>query len=206
MRKLLVVAALLVAASSVVAPRATAQSTYFTRHSKWYGGVGVGAGMFTLTCDANCPGDNTSSNVVVLHLGRHFSPAFRAEVGVQHQPGTEGDRAHLSALSAGVAYYVIPNLYVRAAVGSLNVAVEDTTGVTEGSSGLGGTVGAGYDVFLGSTFALTPYVNYVKGSFSTLDRSAAANNGATVTTKGSVTGLNFGVALTWRRKGRNTGY
>jgi hypothetical protein len=157
-----------------------------------YFAIGGGVGNFTLDCDAGCAGDPLSSSAFGLVFGRQFGARWRFELGGWMQKNSD-KVADLTTLSGGAAVYLVGNLYVRGAATYNRVSVEDTNATFEGSGGPGFTVGAGYDLFIGDRTAITPFVNYVSASLSTIDISAPG--GAASTTSGSVNALNFGVTI-----------
>ncbi len=163
-----------------------------TRSSGGYFAIGGGAGRFALDCDAGCAGDDLNSSAFGLVLGRQFGARWRFELGGWMQKNSDMV-ADLTTLSAGAAVYLVGNLYVRGAATYNRVSVEDTMATFEGTGGPGFTVGAGYDLFLGDRTAITPFVNYVSASLSTIDMSAPG--GVTGTTSGSVKALNVGVTI-----------
>lgn len=184
----------LLAAAWCAAPLA-AQDIFFTRRTGGYSGLGLSGGNFKLTCDSGCSGDQRSSTGAALLLGRHFGPRVRGEVVVQYQSNSETS-SNAFTITGGAAVYLIGGLYVRGGVSYLRTSVEDTTGTFDGGGGPGFQVGAGYDLYLGRTFALTPYVNFTTGTISKLERTLGAT---TVTTSGSLRALQFGVAASFLR-------
>ena len=190
MRTLQIVAvAALVAAPSA---RIEAQDLFALHRTDFYILLGGGSGNFTFTCDdPACPGGSRNSGDFAFVLGYHIKPRFRLEVTAHNQ--REGDIGnHLIANSAGAAVYVWRNLHVRGAATWLTPSVGDVTGSYEGK-GKGFLAGAGYDLTFGHMFSLTPYVNYGSGSLPTVDRTQLG--GATSSTAGKVTQLNFGAGL-----------
>jgi hypothetical protein len=179
-------------AALAAATRLNAQHLELVRASGAYSALGLGGGNFKLTCDSGCTGDQLSASDIVLLLGRQFGARLRAEVGAHFQRNTD-QSSDVFTGSAGMAFYLVGNLYVRGAATYVRVSVEDTSGTFEGTGGPGFSVGAGYELFLGDRMALTPYVNFASASLSKIDRTVPG--GTTVTTAGTVHALNFGVSL-----------
>ena len=101
------------------------------------------------------------------------------------------------AASAGVAVYVVGNFHVRAGVAYFHTSVEDSTGSYDGKGSPGILAGAGYDLYLGRAFALTPYVTFLTGTLSHLDRTPLGS--PTISTSGKVRAVNFGVSASFIR-------
>jgi hypothetical protein len=178
---------LLASLAAVAVAPAAAQSVYFRHRTGGYSALGFGGGNFTLTCDSACGNNKLSSAGASLMLGRHFSQRLRAELGFQYQSNRDSSSNAFSA-QLGVAVYLVGNLFARGGVAYHRVNVEQTSGSYDGSGGPGFSVGAGYDLYLGHIFALTPYVNYTTGKISTITIAAGGTTGGTLKT------LNFGVA------------
>jgi hypothetical protein len=187
-------------ASTAVSRPLGAQTLQFDRRSGGYGGVGFGGGNFTLTCDSGCTGNRLSAPGARLFLGRHFGTRIRAELGFQYQSNSEASSNAFGA-SLGAAVYVAGGLHVRGGVAYQTASVEESTGTYTARGGPGFTVGAGYDLYVGRTSALTPYVSYTTGSISRITRTMLG--GATSRTSGSMNVLHFGLAYS-RTKGQFT--
>ena len=176
-----------------------AQSLAFVRRTGGYASLGFGGGNFKLKCDSGCVGDQLSASDLELVLGRNFgrrggrAPArLRAEI-IFHVQSNREQSSDVFSASAGAAFYLVDNLYVRGGVAYARPSTEDATGAYQGG-GLGFQAGAAYDFPVGRNLALSPYVAFRSASISHLDASAVG--GATGTTKGSLRALSFGVALT----------
>jgi hypothetical protein len=182
-------------AAAAAAPLA-AQNIYYEHRTGGYAMVGVGGGNFTVTCDSACGANKLGASDASLILGRHFGQRVRAELGFHYQSNRDS-ASNIFTAQLGAAAYVISNLYVRGGVTYHRLSVEQASGTYEGSGGPGFSVGAGYDLHLGRTFALTPFVNYASGSVSKI--SIAHIGGGTGTTGGTVKSLNFGVAASFIR-------
>lgn len=197
MQKRSVVLALLCA--TVSGSAVGAQSLYYVRRTGHYGQFGLGSGNFTLACNTGCLGNQQSGSDFTFELGHNFArggghaPArVRLELGFhyQHHKDLQDRMSFATAVSGGVAAYLVGNLYVRGG-GMYGVPnVQDSTGSYLGR-GAGVLVGAGYDVVLGRRFALTPYVSYSTASMPKIDMPIGG------TTHGTFRALNFGVTASW---------
>lgn len=175
------------AALFLAAPLA-AQSVHFQRRTGGYALLGFGGGNFQLNCDSLCGNNKLTAADASLILGRHFSPRLRGELGFHYQSNRDSSSNAFTA-QAGVAFYLIGELYARGGVTYHRVNVEQASGTYDGSGGPGFTVGAGYDLYLGRTFAITPFVNYATGTISTINLAQSGS-----ATGGKLTTLNFGVS------------
>jgi hypothetical protein len=173
-----------------------AQTVFFEHRTGGYAALGLGAGSFTLSCDSACGGNKLSTSAGSLILGRHFSQRVRGELGFHYQSNRDS-ASNVFTGQLGAAVYLIGNLYVRGGATYQRVSVEQASGTYEGSGGPGFTVGAGYDLYLGKTFAVTPFVNYASASISKIDISHVG--GGTGMTGATITSLNFGVAASFIR-------
>jgi len=179
------------AATLIAAPLA-AQTLHFQRRTGGYALLGFGGGNFTLTCDSGCGSNKLSAADASLILGRHFNPRLRGELGFHYQSNRDSS-SNVFTAQLGAAFYLISNLYARGGVTYNRVSVEQTSGTYDGSGGPGFTVGAGYDLYLSHTFAITPFVNYASGKISTID-IAQLGGVSGGTTGGTLKTLNFGVS------------
>jgi len=187
-----------------VVPVARAQDLYFVRRTGGYGQVGLGYGNLAMTCDSGCAGGTQNGFAANILLGHNFagggrSPArFRGEVSFAYQKGTDAasNTSSVGLLTAGLSVYLVGGLYLRGAGTYMNANVDDTTGGYSGK-GAGYLVGAGYDLYVGHEWALTPFVHYASSSLSSID--ANGGGGLTGTTAGSAHILSFGVNLTHTR-------
>jgi hypothetical protein len=190
-------AMLVAAALGTVTEGAAAQQYGYQRPSRVYWGVGIGAGLFTASCDTGCYGDALNANNITVFLGAALSQRLRIEAHAMYlgATGDVGSDSHATSAGIGASLYLVKHLFVRGGVGSISIDVADTVGVSQGHGEPGYMVGAGYDVFLGGNLALTPYVHYFGGNISNVDYQAGVG---TTTTKASLKAISFGVALTYR--------
>ena len=181
-------------AAALLAVPLAAQSVYYQHRTGGYSLLGFGGGNFTLTCDSACGSNKLTTAGASLILGRHFSPRLRGELGFHYQSNRDS-ASNVFTGQLGVAVYLVGNLYVRGGAAYQRVSVEQAAGTFEGSGGPGYSVGAGYDLYLGRSFAVTPYVNYGGSSISTIDITTGGGG----STAGTVKALNFGVSASFIR-------
>jgi hypothetical protein len=162
--------------------------------SRVYAAFAIGTGQLTPECDTGCYVDAMPGSGIMLIVGWHVNARLRVEAGGQRLQ-TTGVRSHAALLWAGVAWYPINNFFIRGGVGQLDMSIEDSVGVTEGKGAPGFTVGAGYDISLGSTMVLTPYASFFAGSISSLEHTGGPES---VQTSGSVRTIHGGVSIAYR--------
>lgn len=181
MNRMLVILVMVGAAAEPVA----AQELRFLRRTAGYGALGMGGGTFELDCAGGCPGE-LSARAFNFELGRHFSRRWRLDFGMSYQSNNGNDvTSSLGMLSAGASVYLMGGLHVRGA-GTYVTARSDSVSAIEHRGGPGYLVGAGYDLYLSRTFALTPYVSLAS---ATVQPSGGA--GGDITARS----LNVGVNL-----------
>jgi len=192
MKRSIVSAVVLAATAATTAAAQRVPDLILTRSSGGYSAIGGGFGNFTLTCDTGCAGDQLSASDLNLIFGRQFGSRWRLEFGAHFQRNSSTS-SDLFTATGGVGIYIVSNLFVRGAATYNRVSVEDTNATFEATGGPGFSVGAGYELFIGNRTAITPYVNFVSTSLSTID--VTGPGGATGTTAGDVQALNFGVTI-----------
>jgi hypothetical protein len=180
-----------VAGGLAAAPLA-AQSLRWVHHTGKYWALGVAGGNFNVACDSGCVGRQQSAQGLSLTLGRHLRPGIRFELTGQYQRNA-ATQSHTAGLAVGLAVYVTNSLHLFGGASMVGVKHNDAIGEWNGSAFPSLQLGAGYDVFLGRTLALTPYVSYSSGSVSTLDLSGVSGAGGR--TSGRMKTLNIGVKL-----------
>jgi len=186
-----ILAALALGAASAAAPLA-AQSLRWVHHTGKYWALGVAGGNFNLACDSGCVGRQQSAQGLSLTLGRHLRPGIRFELTGAYQRNA-ATSSHTAALAMGLALYVTSSLHLRGGASMVGVKHNDAVGTWNGSAFPNLQIGAGYDLFLGRSLALTPYVSFSSGSVSTLDLQGVSGLGGR--TSGRMKTLNVGVTL-----------
>jgi hypothetical protein len=153
--------ALLAAGTLSVVPPARAQQKEPHREGFWIG-VGLGYGSAGISC-SSCRSDHRlGSSAATIRIGGTLSSQLllggeidawnRSESGVTE---TVGD------VSAVLYYYprATGTVFLKAGVGA--VVYNATTSPTIDAEGSGVSVGAGIDLYVGRTFSLTPYIDFV---------------------------------------------
>jgi hypothetical protein len=171
---------------------AGAQQWRDVRASGRYGAFGVGTGSLTIECDSGCPGGRLSANDIDFTLGRQFGARLRFELGARLQMNNDAFTSRATVGHVGMAAYLVKDLFVRAAGTWVMLDAEDSVGTTAGNGGPGFMAGAGYELFVGRTTALTAYANVHRATVSGLDRTIGS---ATARSGGDVSGVNFGVSI-----------
>jgi hypothetical protein len=152
----------------------------------------VGGGSFELSCGGCALGKLGSGNAELM-LGYHFSERLRLELGALYQSNRDSS-VGMFAYSAGLGYYPLGNLHVRAGVAFLKGNGTDVGHDYATAKGTGFIVGAAYDLHLWTlwnrTISLTPFVNYMSANLTGITVTGSPN-----TISGKGTSLTFGVAL-----------
>lgn len=182
------------AATACAAAPAVAQDLLPAYAPARYGAFGLGTGSVKLTCDGGCLGRGLSTTSAMLMVGRLIGGRVRIELGGQMQvaSGDDFNDAKVSVGQLGLATYIVPRVYVRAAGTYVHADVRDSLGETIGGSGPGFNVGAGLEAFVGGPIAITLYANYHSASMANMDRTAGST---TVRTDGTLSGTTFGLSI-----------
>ena len=179
-------------AAALAASPLAAQSLRWVHHTGKYWALGVAGGNFNVACDSGCIGARQSSQGLSVTLGRHLSPGIRFELTGAYQRNS-ATQSHTAGLAMGLAVYLTGSLHVFGGASMVGVKHNDAVGEWTGSAFPSLQLGAGYDLFLGRSLALTPYVAYSSGTVSTLDLSGVSGLGGR--TSGRMKTLNIGVKL-----------
>ncbi len=188
MRRILVLSAC--AAALALARQLPAQERP-PRHGFWFG-VGLGSGWAHVTCDI-CKTDRPAGVSGYLRLGGSVSRSvlIGAEVSGWRK-GTDG--VDLTVASVGATAHWYPDrrrsLYLKGGVGYVLHRAADATDVIT-TTGFGPQMGIGYDVAIGSSLSLSPYVNAMFGSIA----GKVKFNAAQILDHAGVTLLQIGLAL-----------
>ncbi|HEY5546601.1 MAG TPA: outer membrane beta-barrel protein [Gemmatimonadaceae bacterium] len=168
--------ALLMAA--LVAVPAGAQQNPQTREGFW---IGFGIGFGSLGCD-ECD-ERESGASVYLRMGGTLSQRLLLGGEVSAWSKTEGDVTR-SVSNVGPVLTFYPNanggFFLKGSIG-LATASFELGSITIEETGVGLTLGLGYDARVGRGFALTPYFDIVNSSFD----------------GGSFNQVAFGLGFTW---------
>ena len=184
--KLLFTMLLLAGAGSLAAQ----DSLYFMRRTGYYGAFEFGPGNFRLTCDS-CSGHTWGSGGINFYVGHHFSRRWRAELGLLFGTNRESGN-HFLGGSLGASVYLVGNLHARGSVVYLKPDIDDSVSNFTGG-GVGFLVGAGYDLYIGHSYAITPFVTYSRASISKLTQTSG---GVTNQQSGAFRSFQFGISLT----------
>lgn len=151
-----------------------------TREGFW---IGFGLGAGSLGCDS-CDGERAtgfSGNVKLggtvnsrVLLGAETNGWYKSEDGVTLNYGN---------LSAVVYFYpsATGGFYLKGGLGLATASVDLGGFGSASETGSGAVLGLGYDARVGKNFSLTPYLNFLGGSFS----------------GGTVNVTQFGLGFTW---------
>jgi hypothetical protein len=156
--------------------------------------VGLGAGSASVSCDG-CAGFGGTGLSDYLRLGGYARPNLFLAVETNAWFADAGDPSYnyIGAIMGVAQWY--PNArqgwYIKGGIGyGYSDLISDTYFGNVTPSGLGVSVGAGYDWRVARNFALTPYLNYLRivgGSAYDYPGSPGAGVGL----------LQFGVGFTW---------
>ena len=153
-----VVALLLLDVSVVQAQKAQ------TRKGFWIG-FGFGYGSFGVSCDG-CNSNREGSMSGYLKMGGTISP--HVLLGGETNGWTKSESgATITAGNASFAAYYYPDtaggVFLRGGFGISNFHGDDGFGTTINETGGGATIGAGYDLRVGTNSSITPVLNWVWG-------------------------------------------
>jgi hypothetical protein len=151
-RSVTVAVALVLAGASV----ANAQHAQ-TRKGFWIG-FGLGMGSLGFTCDG-CISDRESALSGYLKMGGTLSPKLLLGGETNGWTKSEGGTTMTAGnLSLTAYYYPVPagGLFLRGGLGASSLQI---TGA-DAETGLGASIGAGYDIRVGTNFSVTPVLNF----------------------------------------------
>ena len=130
--------------------------------------IGFGLGYASLDC-SNCT-ERDPGLAFQFTLGGTLGDRFLLAFDALGWGKTENEvTLTYSNLSAALFFYPMPEsgLFLKGGVGFSALQAEASVGagtLTVGTDGVGGTVGAGYNIRLGDNFSLTPFGNLLFGS------------------------------------------
>jgi len=144
-----------------------AQSSEPRRRGFWFS-IGLGAGSVSVTCpECDAASDERLNGLAGhLRLGGAVSPHLL--VGVEGTGWVRNDQGlERRIATASLTALVYPDrnagFFIKGSVGGIRAVVENPILVAVGE-GFSWQVGAGIDVYLGRTAALTPFVTYIGSS------------------------------------------
>jgi hypothetical protein len=157
---------------------------------------GLGGSFAYVTCDG-CEQFGGTGPSGYLRLGGYVSPSFFVAAESNGSWSTEAWQVRIGSIMGVVQWYpmVDKGIYLKGGLGYSQVqqSIDILDGTDLSTSGLGVSIGAGYDWRVARNFALTPYVNYLTqlggtisdGGFSTTDVPAKVHV------------VQFGLGFTW---------
>jgi outer membrane protein with beta-barrel domain len=134
-----------------------------TRKGFWIG-FGFGYGSYGISCDG-CPSDNESSYTGYLKMGGTLNPHLLLggeTVGWSKSEG--GATITAGNVSFNAYYYPKPagGLFLNGGVGFSRVELSGG-GNSDGDTGAGFSLGAGYDIRVGTNLSIVPNAQWVYG-------------------------------------------
>jgi len=170
------IAALLMLAGTAIP--AAGQANPQTREGFW---ISFGFGVGSLSCEG-CD-ERESGTSVYLRMGGTLSQ--RLLIGGEANLWTKtADDATLTVGNVGPVLYFYPNpsggFFLKGGIGMATIDL-DLGSFSGAETGVGVTVGVGYDARVGRGFALTPYFDILSSSFD----------------GGSLNSIAFGLGFTW---------
>lgn len=159
-------------------------------------GFGLGYGPFDASC-SGCPSMNSESSFTGhLRLGGTLKPNVLLGGDIVAWTKSANGLDEVGGNTTATVYYypmVRSGLFLKGGVG---IALYDLSPNNSGSgvdgTGVGFTIGAGYDLRVGRNISLTPVGNFLFGSVGDIQQ-----NGATLLTGWKQTILEFGLDVTF---------
>jgi hypothetical protein len=156
--------------------------------------VGIGGSSAVVTCNG-CEQFGGTGPSGYLRLGEYVSPSFFVAAESNGSWSTEAWQAGIGAILGVVQWYpmVDKGIYLKGGLGYSEVqqGINILDGTDFSTSGLGISIGAGYDWRVARNFALTAYVNYLAQLGGTISESGRAGLDANVHV------FQFGLGFTW---------
>lgn len=158
---------------------AEAQQRPQTREGFW---ISFGLGYGSLGCD-DCGDERESGTSAYLRMGGTLTQRLLIGGEINGWSKTEGD-ATLTVGNFGPVILFYPNpdggLFLKGGVGMANASLDFGAGEFD-ETGVGVTIGIGFDARVGRNFALTPYFDLLAGNFDFGDTNQ----------------FSFGLGFTW---------
>lgn len=159
-------------------------------------GFGLGYGPFDASC-SGCPSFNSESGFTGhLRLGGTLKPNVLLGGDIVAWAKSANGLDELGGNTTATVYYypmVRSGLFLKGGVGlSLYDLSPTNSGSGADGTGVGFTIGAGYDLRVGRNISLTPVGNFLFGSVGDIQQ-----NGATILTGWKQTILEFGLDVTF---------
>lgn len=171
----------------------------------WIGG-GLGGGWARVHCDI-CNSDLVFGLSARLGIGTRLSSSLA--LGIEgsgwrrrvDDPDEDVTKRRLVTLQGVAHWYPArngPRYFFKGGLGVVSFRIDDDPGPDDededpiSSSSIGGQVGIGYEIPVGNSLAVVPYLN-LTGSLG-----ADLTQGNTQLASASVTAIHFGIGFTWR--------
>ncbi len=173
-------------AATLLPSLVSAAGPYPQTRQGWLVGLGLGGGSAGLTADGESS-DRTGGGAGSFRVGYAFQPQLSVDLNSSAWSKSENSTTLTFDVAAiGLSYYpaAVPGLLVHGGIGSgteSGTVVVGNTKFSESQSGLGFSVGAGWEFRLARTFAVGPEVNYGWMSLDSFDANY----------------INGGIAATW---------
>jgi hypothetical protein len=193
-RVMLLVALGVCAAGAATAQAAKGLDTPSPRHGFWFA-VGAASGSVGMNC-SGCTSDRKSGASGTVRMGGTLSPHWLLGGEIDGWAKSESG-VDMTVASVAVVASWYPSrtggFFLKFGLGGLAYHEEDPDASKSDITGAAGVFGLGYDLRVGRSFALTPYLNSIASSNSRIKL-----NGTSVPLVSMNPNLvQFGVALSW---------
>jgi len=195
MRRIHLIAFVLLLAGAAPAIAQTASEPASAHPAGWWGGVGGGFSAIRFACEG-CGEEQPvyESPAAVVAVGRSIGSrvAFGVEVGAAFPSSKNGLKVTASSIAGMARFYPSQSpFYVKFSLGlsRVRVALPGET-PSEIRNGTGIAFGAGYDLRVHRSFALTPYAGWYMSAIGDIASGDAARHDVSWNT------WTFGVGLT----------
>jgi hypothetical protein len=196
MRRICLVAFVLLLAATVPARAQTSREPAPTHPTGWWGGVGGGFSAIRFACK-DCGEDQpvyesaAAIGAIGKSIGSHV--AFGLEVGAAFPSNDTGTKVTASSVAGLARWYPSESpFYIKFSLGLSRVRAAVSGAESEIRNGTGIAFGAGYDLRVSRAVALTPYAGWYMSAIGTIggDDPAKAKQDVSWNT------WTFGVGLT----------
>ncbi len=162
------------------------------RSGAWFG-LGVGMGSSSLSCDI-CARDRRGGTAAHLRGGMTLGPTVLLGVEVSAWAQFDEVDQYIGAVTPAAYFYPSPGggLVLKAGPSISFFSAQDQEGTEVSTTSFGLQVGAGYEIGLGTGYALTPFLDLLATSFGTLSTGDRAITGGA-----GVTLIHLGLGITF---------
>lgn len=150
--------------TAVLATTAAAQESPHNRDGFF---LGAGLGWGSMGCSV-CEGERESGLSGFLKLGGTVNPQFLLGAETNGWTKSENGVTLTQGNLAGMAQFyprVDSGFFLKGSLGIATLKAEIDGFGSDSETGFGGTMGLGYDFRVGTNVSLSPYGNFVYGSF-----------------------------------------